>query len=140
LVRWMFGILLQNYSVALVKGFCYLVREKDVVCDQCLFIRCCSLYIWGELRKSLSQDNRTVSGALRYCPMAAFITMAAMNGVFYSIAFDEYLRRLCSDFHQHTSVSSNPRTKSFTTPAKVKSTTFIKSLLWSAKNGILTPC
>ena len=51
LVRWMFGILLQNYWVALVKGFCYLAREKDVVCDQCLFIRCFSLYIWGKIKE-----------------------------------------------------------------------------------------
>jgi len=102
-VRWMFGILLQKYSVALVKGFCYLVREKDVVCDQCLFIRCCSLYIWRNLWRSLSQDSRNVCGALRYRTVAAFITMAALNGVlFFSIAFAEYLRRLCSVFYQHT--------------------------------------
>jgi hypothetical protein len=84
---------MQRYLVPFVTGLCYLSRErereflhqKDVGCDQCLFIRCFSLNNWGKSRKSLSQDSRNVSGTLCYIDIAA-ILMAALNDVLISVS------------------------------------------------------
>jgi len=47
----------------------------------------------GKIKKSISQESRDVSVALRYCDIAAIIKMAALNGVLFSVAFAKNFRR-----------------------------------------------